>query len=106
MRIDKTQPSPSASHTQAAHSGTRSSQPDKPVAPVRPSDRVRISDAGRALAQGIETGLDAADTELTPERIEEIRSRIEAGAYDAPEMVESVVRAILDSGDLRLPRSE
>ena len=39
-------------------------------------------------------------SELDPHRIDEIRNRILAGAYQTNEMAEQVARAILRSGDL------
>lgn len=59
------------------------------------SDRVAISDAGRALA--IE---DEGRPALPPERIAEIRQRILEGAYESLDAVEEVARRVLASGDL------
>jgi hypothetical protein len=60
------------------------------------SDKVQISDAGRALA--------ARDTDstsgLTPARAATIRGRVLSGAYDTLEVVDSVARRLMDSGDL------
>ena len=68
------------------------------VKPV--SDRVEISDAGRAAAAQLsEPGAVEAE-KLSVERVEEVRARIEAGLYDTPEIQEEVVRRILDAGDL------
>jgi hypothetical protein len=89
---------------------TRSSQPSdapdrgsvQPLAPVPSStsrsDKVQISDAGRALAaRGDDTtkasGLDSS-------RTEQIRGRILSGAYDTLDVVDAVARRLLDSGDL------
>lgn len=60
------------------------------------SDKVQISDAGRALAarEG-----DAA-TGLTPARAATIRGRVLSGAYDTLDVVDSVARRLMDSGDL------
>jgi hypothetical protein len=79
------------------------SERDLDIRPVSPgpsaidrSDRVEISDAGRALAarDGDETrGLD-------PARAARIRGRILSGAYDTLEVVDAVARRLLDSGDL------
>lgn len=71
------------------------------VPPVGPStdrsDRVSISDAGRALAArdgGIDVaGLDAA-------RVDRIRDRVLSGAYDTLEVVDAVARRLLDSRDI------
>lgn len=71
-----------------------------PAAPapsnVDRSDKVQISDAGRALA--------ARETDsskgLDPARAAHIRGRILSGAYDTLEVVDAVSRRLLDSGDL------
>jgi flagellar biosynthetic protein FliS len=56
---------------------------------------VQISDAGRALdARGNK------DTQLTPERIAQIRQRVLDGAYNSLAVVDEVARRILGSGDL------
>jgi negative regulator of flagellin synthesis FlgM len=72
----------------------------RPIAPAPSaadrSDKVEISDAGRALAarDGDESsGLD-------PARAARIRGRILNGAYDTLEVVDAVARRLLDSGDL------
>lgn len=74
----------------------KKSEAIKPAA----SDRVEISDAGRAAAAQLsEPG--AVDAEkLSVERVEEIRGRIATGLYDTPEIQEEVVRRMLDAGDL------
>jgi hypothetical protein len=61
------------------------------------SDRVSISDAGRALAA--RDGGPEAST-LDPARAERIRERVLSGAYDTLEVVDAVARRLLDSGDL------
>lgn len=61
------------------------------------SDKVQISDAGRALAAQANGG--ARET-LTPERIAEVRDRILSGAYNSLEVVDQVARKILTSGDI------
>jgi len=60
------------------------------------SDKVQISDAGRALAA---RGSDRA-VALTPERSADVRHRILSGAYDTVEVVDAVARRLLASGDL------
>lgn len=60
------------------------------------SDKVQISDAGRALAA---RGADAPGG-LDPARAASIRGRVLSGAYDTLEVVDSVARRLLDSGDL------
>ncbi len=75
----------------------------KPVAPSPTgsdrSDKVEISDAGRALAarDGSET---QASSGLDPARADQIRGRVLSGAYDTLEVVDTVARRLLDSGDL------
>lgn len=61
------------------------------------SDKVEISDAGRALAarDGV-----ADSSTVDPTRTSEIRGRILSGAYNTLDVVDSVARRILDSGDL------
>jgi len=88
-----------ASQTQDVNQTDRSSSV-KPTPVVQSSvdrsDKVQISDAGRALA--------ARDGEatsgLTPARAATIRGRVLSGAYDTLEVVDSVARRLLDSGDL------
>jgi hypothetical protein len=63
------------------------------------SDKVEISDAGRALAarDGQET---QASSGLDPARADRIRGRVLSGAYDTLEVVDTVARRLLGSGDL------
>ena len=103
MRIEKSTQASQVSSTQAARSAAGSSQPEKPVTAVRRADSVKISDAGRALAQATEPVVRDADAELTAEQIAEIRTRIASGAYDSLEVVDAVARRILASGDLASP---
>jgi anti-sigma28 factor (negative regulator of flagellin synthesis) len=71
----------------------KTSQPT-PQAPA--GDKVQISDAGRALAaKAAETG-----SELTPERIAEVREKILSGAYNSLEIVDQVARNMVASGDI------
>lgn len=61
------------------------------------SDKVSISDAGRALAA--RNG--AADSApLDSARAGRIRDRVLSGAYDTLEVVDAVARRLLDSGDI------
>lgn len=103
MRIDgvgpdSTRPTGSRSVDKASQDepkGKKSSASSKVSA-----DRVEISDAGRAAAAKL-GGAGAMEAEdLTVERVEAIRARIDAGVYDAPEVQQEVARRILDSGDL------
>jgi negative regulator of flagellin synthesis FlgM len=66
----------------------------QPTSETERSDRVQISDAGKALAAK------QANSTLTPERIVEVRQKIDSGAYNTPEMAEEVAKQILKSGDL------
>ncbi|HEX6924996.1 MAG TPA: flagellar biosynthesis anti-sigma factor FlgM [Longimicrobiaceae bacterium] len=73
----------------------------QPVAPAsRGGDRVEISEAGRALAARQADNLDARVSELTPERVEEIRQRILEGAYNSIQVVDTVARRMLERGDI------
>ena len=76
-------------------------KPIEPIAPVTRSDKVQISDAGRAMAarlDDISTG--GAPAELGAERADQIRTRILEGAYNSLDMAGEVARSILASGDL------
>ena len=61
------------------------------------SDKVQISDAGRALAARNDG---PEKSSLDPARADRIRGRILSGAYDTLEVVDAVSRRLLDSGDL------
>jgi negative regulator of flagellin synthesis FlgM len=80
--------------------------PIQPIAPTPSSadrsDKVQISDAGRALAARADGSADAASSSssLDPARASRIRQRVLSGAYDTLEVVDAVSRRILDSGDL------
>jgi negative regulator of flagellin synthesis FlgM len=73
-----------------------SASPSTPSSSDR-SDKVQISDAGRALAA---RGSDRAAADLDPARAASIRTRILSGAYDTVQVVDAVARRLLDSGDL------
>ena len=91
---------------------TRATQPaDSDQNPIQPvpatpssldrSDKVQISDAGRALAARADGTSDTASTSsLDPARASRIRQRVLSGAYDTLEVVDAVSRRLLDSGDL------
>lgn len=81
---------------------TKAAAPVQPVAPVgRGSDRVEISDAGRALAARETDSLEATGrAELSPERVGEIRQRILEGAYNSMHVVDEVARRMLERGDI------
>ena len=55
-------------------------------------DSVQISDAGRALSAKGASG-------LSTDRMAQIRSRIQEGAYNSLAVVDEVARRILDHGD-------
>ena len=76
--------------------GNRPAQAEAP-APKPRSDTVSFSEAGRALAGSAPGGRTG---ELTSERVEEIRQRLLAGAYNSTQMAEQVAKRILESGDL------
>jgi negative regulator of flagellin synthesis FlgM len=78
----------------AANDAVRSVRPTP--SSVDRTDKVQISDAGRALAarDGSEAG------SLDPARAERIRERVLSGAYDTLEVVDAVARRLLDSGDI------
>jgi len=92
--------------TPETHSAQRTDTADKasvqtPAAgtvSIDRTDKVQISDAGRALAareidRTVEAGLD-------PIRASHIRNRVLSGAYDALDVVDTVARRLLTSGDL------
>lgn len=86
-----------------ARPATEAGAAEKPAAvsavpPVR-TDRVQISDAGRALAAQA-SGDAAAPAELTPERTAEIRQRVLQGAYNSLDVVDSVARRLLETGEV------
>lgn len=61
------------------------------------TDRVEISGEGRALAR---QAAEADKLGISPERLAQIRARLEDGTYQGPAMREALARRILDSGDL------
>lgn len=73
--------------------------PPTPSAPDR-GDKVEISDAGRALAARDTDGDNDHLTALDPSRASRIRERILSGAYDTADVVDSIARRLLQSGDL------
>ena len=79
-------------------------QPAKPeVKPeVKPdrSDKVQISDAGRALAESLKPLAAENAVELSPERLAEIRKRLLEGAYESVHVVDEVARRVLGRGDV------
>lgn len=67
-----------------------------PAVGAERTDRVEISNAGRALAA--RDG--SAEASLSPERLAELRQRVLDGAYNSLEVVDEVARRILANGDL------
>ncbi|HEX3868006.1 MAG TPA: hypothetical protein VHV78_14690 [Gemmatimonadaceae bacterium] len=66
------------------------------------SDKVQISDAGRALAaRGSDSASDAQSSSgLDPAKADRIRGRILSGAYNTLDVVDTVARRVMSSGDL------
>ena len=60
-------------------------------------DSVELSPAAQAMTTG---ATDQATASLSPERLAEIRHRIQSGAYDSLAVVDEVARRILDRGDI------
>ena len=75
-------------------------QPAKPEVKPDRSDKVQISDAGRALAESLKPPAAENAVELSPERLAEIRQRLLEGAYESVHVVDEVARRILDRGDV------
>jgi negative regulator of flagellin synthesis FlgM len=74
--------------------------PVKPEEKPDRSDKVQISDAGRALAESLKPAGRENDAELSPERVAEIRKRLLEGAYESVHVVDEVARRILGRGDV------
>ena len=65
------------------------------------SDKVQISDAGRALAARAKGGSEAAgQSSLDPAKADRIRSRILSGAYDTVDVVDAIARRLIATGDV------
>ena len=92
IRPDTTQPSKPAV---ADNDGVRAISPTP--SSVDRTDKVSISDAGRALSAR-DGG--TAGASLDPARASQIRGRVLNGAYDTLDVVDAVARRIVDSGDL------
>lgn len=94
-------------------------KPLTPVPPARPAaapgaqggqggtvsaaagDRVDISDEARARAeQGGAADEEVPSGTLSPERLLELRRRIQARTHDSPEVIRTVAQRILEAGDL------
>lgn len=79
-------------------SGKKQEQAAPSGAQAQRSDRVQISDAGRALAAKAGGAQESAS--LSPERVDQIRQRILSGAYNSVEVVDQVARRMLERGDI------
>ena len=64
------------------------------------SDKVQISDAGRALAARAKGSDATSQSSLDPAKADKIRSRILSGAYDTVEVVDAVARRLIATGDV------
>jgi hypothetical protein len=92
--------------TPETHSAQRTDKADKASVPtpaagtvsIDRTDKVEISDAGRALAARETDRTVAAG--LDPIRASHIRHRVLSGAYDSLDVVDTVARRLLKSGDL------
>ena len=69
--------------------------PATPAATPARVDRVEISDAGRALAAKGTEG-----SEMSADRVSELRQRVLSGAYNSLEVVDQVARRLLETGDV------
>ena len=65
---------------------------------ARGDDRIEISDEGRAMASGEVEQLPPGT--LAGDRLMDVRRRVQARYYDAPEVAEQVARRIIERGDL------
>jgi len=89
------EPTRSSQSADAAETDAIRSVPSTPSSADR-SDKVSISEAGRALAAR-KGGADRAS--FDPSRASQIRDRVLSGAYNTPEVVDALARRLLDSGD-------
>jgi hypothetical protein len=96
MRIQGTPAGTPARHTDA----TGVSGAGEPVPPVRRTDAVHISMAGRARAEAELPVRPDPASPLTSDQIARIRERIESGAYDSLDVMHAVARRIIAAGDL------
>jgi negative regulator of flagellin synthesis FlgM len=77
--------------------GASTTSPVSPASAPQRSDRVQISDAGRALAGELQ-GSEA--TGLSAERTAELRRKVLEGAYNSMDVVDQVAQRILGRGDV------
>lgn len=94
----------SATYSRGVRSGATESAsaapPQSSTSAGRASDRVQISEAGRALAAQASTSTEGARAELSPERIAAVRQKILEGAYNSVGVVDEVARRMLERGDI------
>lgn len=83
------------SHTEAAHRATvrRTADDASGVAAARSTDRVELSDHARFLARLKDLPVVRADL------VQQVRARIEAGAYDGEDVVEKSLDRIVEDLD-------
>ena len=77
---------------------------DRPLPQTVPTadrvDPVDSSELERTEASEGETVHGEVRAEMTPERIAEIRKRVQEGAYASPEVLDEVARRMLERGDV------
>jgi negative regulator of flagellin synthesis FlgM len=89
IEVPSATPAPQVEKTNAA--------PQRPSQPsASRNDEVHISVAGRELA----ARSSSSTSELSPERIAQLRQRVLDGAYNSLAVVDKVARRIIGSGDL------
>lgn len=96
MRIESNRPPTPASGTEA----TAPSAAGEAVQPVRRTDSVRISAAGRALAEATMPVRTNPEQPLSADDVARLRARVGAGAYDQPGVADAIARRIVAAGDL------
>lgn len=65
---------------------------------TRGDDRVDISEHGRALSRSLPETTPSGT--LPPDRLIDVRRRVQARFYDRPEIAEEVARRIIERGDV------
>jgi hypothetical protein len=90
-------PTPPVAPTRAV--GRKATEADSEETPRR-KDTIEISEKGRSLADEPDEARRAPQATLAPERLVELRRRIQAGDHNSPEMIRSIARGIVSQGDL------
>lgn len=72
----------------------------EPAPPVRRTDAVQISTAGRARAEAELPARQDPASRLTSDQIARVREWIDSGEYNSLDVIDAVARRILASGDL------